>query len=218
MKKLFFIIAAFLVLVASADAGEGRLENMLKTHLKDHYPWAEMQVDDLRSNMELPAGNPETIVVEQGPPGRTIFTLKYAGGKKIIASAMVKAFDSVVVTRRALGKATLLQKGDVYTTLVDTARIPKGAVRNEDDVVGKGLSRGVGANVVVTDIMVSNSPEVKKGQKVQLVVEAPGFTIRAAGELQQNAQVGNYVRVLNAVSHKVTTGLLLDERTVRVGL
>ncbi len=218
MKKLFFLITAFALLASSAAAGEGRLENILKAHLKAHYPWAEVEVQDIRLGAEEPAGRPEMIVVEQGPPGRTVFTLKYAGGKKITATAMVKAFDSVVMTRRSLGKAALLQKGDIYTTLVDTARIPKGAARSEDDVLGKGLSRGVGANVIITEIMVSDAPEVKKGQKVRLVVDAPGFTIRAAGELQQNALVGSYVRVLNAVSHKVTTGLLVDERTVKVGL
>jgi flagella basal body P-ring formation protein FlgA len=131
---------------------------------------------------------------------------------------MVTAFEHVVMSRRALNKNTILQKEDIYTTLADASRIQKGAARKEEDVLGKGLTRGIGTNVVLTEVMVSQYPEVKRGQKVMLVVDAPGFTIRGAGELQQGGFVGNYVKVINGQSHKAVTGLLVDEHTVKVGL
>lgn len=218
MKKVSLILIAIALLSSPAGAGAWDLADALKSYFREHYPWSEIEVNDLRLSAAAPAGPPSSIKVEQSPPGRTILTLGYAGGQKITATAIVKAFEPVVLSRRSLNKGSVFQKGDVYTTLADTARIPKGAVRNAEDILGKSLSRGIGTNVVITDVMVSQTVEVKKGQKVLLLIDAPGFIIRAAGELQQSGQVGSYVKVVSAVSRKTIVGLLLDEHTVKVGL
>jgi flagella basal body P-ring formation protein FlgA len=218
MKKLYMLVISVLLFSSPAVAQEGELAGVLKTFLRDHYPWADLEIKDLRLSVSAPAGRPSAIVVEQAPPGKTIFLLNYPDGKKIIATAIVKAFDSVVMSRRALNKNAILQKEDIYTALADTSRIQKGAVRNEEEVLSKGLTRGIGPNVVITEVMVSQFPEVKKGQKVMLVVDAPGFSIRGAGELQQGGFVGNYVKVISGQSNKAITGLLVDEHTVKVGL
>ena len=218
MKKLLLTIIMTTLLSSAACAEPLNLADDLKSFLKSHYPWADIDVKDLRLSDNAPAGHPSLIVVEQSPPGKTAFTVKYSNGQKISVTAIVKASDYVVVSRRPLNKDMALRKEDVYTVLMDTARMPKGAVRNDMDILGKTLSRGVGMNIPITDVMVNESPQVKMGQKVVLVVEAPGFSIKATGELQQSGFVGNYVRVVNLVSHKVISGLLLDEHTVKVGL
>ena len=219
MKKLSLILfIAIAVLSSPAGAGAHDLANVLKSYVKEHYPWSEIEIKELRLSAPAPAGPPSSISVEQTPPGRTIFTLAYAGGRTLTATATVKALEPVVVSRRALNKGAILQKEDIYTALFDTMRIPKGAVRTEEEILGKGLTRGIGTNVVVTDVMVSKTAEVKKGQKVLLLVDAPGFTIRSVGELQQNGHVGSYVKVVSTMSRKIVIGVLLDERTVKVGL
>lgn len=218
MKKITFILITIVLLSSPAGAGAWDLTDTLKSYLREHYPWSEIEVKDLRLSAAAPAGPPSSIVVEQSPPGRTVLTLGYAGGQKITATATVKAFEPVVLCRRPLNKGSVFQKGDVYTTLADHGRIPKGAVRNEEEILGKVLSRGIGTNVVITDVMVTQTAEVKKGQKVLLLVDAPGFTIRAAGELLQGGFVGSYVKVISAQSNKTITGLLVDEHTVKVGL
>ncbi|MFA5072286.1 MAG: flagellar basal body P-ring formation chaperone FlgA [Nitrospirota bacterium] len=218
-KSVGMSIGVILLTVFSfANAGTGNLESLLKAHLDERYPWAAMEIHDIRLNAEKPAGDPSSIVVEQGPPGRTIFALRYPKGKKIIATAQVKVFDSVILSRRPFSKNTVVRKGDVYTTLMETGKITKGAFSSEDDILGKTLTRGIGANVVITDVMVSGVTQVKKGQKVLIVVDAPGFTIKAAGELQQNCAIGEQAKVMNLLSRKIVAGVLINEQTVRVGL
>lgn len=216
MKKILCILV--MVFVAFPLYAGSDLASQLKIFLKKQYPWSEIELNDLRLSAEAPAGSPKQIVVEQGPPGKTTFALTYADGKKVHASASVKAFDRVVVSRRALAKDTLLQKEDLYLVSMEVGRIPKGAARTEEELLGKRLSRNIGMNVAIATNMLNDTSLVKKGQKVLLIAEDRGFSVKAPGELQQNGTVGEYVKVINLASHKAIIGLLVDERTVKVGL
>jgi len=217
MKKLFLLIIA-LFLSSTLSAEPINLADDLKSFLVHNYPWTKIEVKDLWLSERAPVGHPSSIFVEQSPPGRTVFTVGYDRGHKVTVTATVRAYEYVVVSRRSLSKDTVLRREDVYTVLMDITKIPKGAIKDDTEVIGKTLSRGIGVNLPVTDVMINEIPHVKRGQKVMLVVDAPGFSIKAAGELQQSGCVGNYVKVVNLVSHKVITGLLLDEHTVKVGL
>ncbi|NTW65644.1 MAG: flagellar basal body P-ring formation protein FlgA, partial [Nitrospirae bacterium] len=127
------------------------------------------------------------------------------------------ASDRVMMSRGAFHKGHTLTKEDVYATLMDSVRIPKGAIRNESGVYGKTLTRSIVASVPLTDAMVSETEVVKRGRRIVMYVEAPGFTVKTAGELKQDASVGGEVSVLNLASKKTIRGQLVDADTVRVG-
>jgi flagella basal body P-ring formation protein FlgA len=218
MKKSFFLMLTIVLLSASVSAGTWNPEETLTAFLKDHYPWTKITLSDLTLSESAPQDSPVVITVEQSPPGRTSFTLEFADKKKIRAVGMVKAFDPVVMSRRSLNKGVALQKDDVYTVFLELNRISKGAVRNEESIIGRPLSRAISANVLITETMIVDAAVLKKGQKVQLIVHTPGLMVKAVGELQHNSVVGSYVKVVNLASKKVLTGLLTDTQTVNVGL
>jgi flagella basal body P-ring formation protein FlgA len=201
-----------LVAAASWDAGE-----VLKTYVKEHYPWAEVEVSDVRMSGEAPARPPVSITVEKTPPGKSVFRLRFADNRTLTASATIKAFDRVMMSRGAFRKGYTLMKEDVYATLMESARIPKGAIRRESGVYGKSLTRSIVASVPLTDAMVSETAVVKRGRRLVLCAEAPGFTVKTMGELKQDASVGEQVSVLNLTSRKTIMGQLVDVDTVRVG-
>jgi len=211
---LFLIAAAFLS--ASAAAETGSPEAALTAYLKEHYPWSEVEVSDLRTSAALPTGTPADIVVERTPPGRSSFRFEYANHKSIVVTALVKAYDPVLRSRSSFRKGYIMKPGDVYMTLLEAERVPKGAVRDEEQVIGKQLLRSVVPNVPITDAHVSEKPHVSRGSRVTLAAETSGFAIRTAGEMKHDALVGDRVKVINLLSKKIVTGLLLDERTVRV--
>jgi flagella basal body P-ring formation protein FlgA len=200
------------VSAASWDAGE-----VLKTYIKDHYPWAEVEVSDVRLSSEAPVRPPASITVEKTPPGRSLFRLRFADGRMITASATVKAFDQVMMSRGAFRKGHTLMREDVYATLMESARIPKGGIRSESGVYGKTLTRSIVASAPLTDAMVSETAVVKRGRRIVMYAEAPGFTVKTMGELKQDASVGEQVSVLNLASKKMIMGQLVDVDTVRVG-
>lgn len=217
-KSFFLLLVVFVILlsVSLASASSRYMEDSLKNHIKANYPWTEVDVSDLISPGELPDMLPEKIIVLRGLPGRTVFQLEFKGGKRITVTADVKAFDRVVMSRRALNKGYQLREDDTYTTLMDIRRIPKGAVKDGDSITGRQLMRPIPANTPLVDNLVSETPMLRKGHRVMLKIEAPGLSVSAIGEIKENSYVGNYVKVVNVASKKVITGLLTDENTVRV--
>ncbi|HYA88523.1 MAG TPA: flagellar basal body P-ring formation chaperone FlgA [Nitrospirota bacterium] len=205
-----------LILPAVAFAETWYPECELKTYLKKHYPWAEVDISDLRMSVLPPAERPADIVVEKAPPGRSVFRFEFRKNNSITVTAMIKTFDRIFMSRTAFRKDYVLRQDDIYPTLMETCRIPQGAVREENRLIGKPLVRSIIQNMPITDTMVSDTPIVKRGHPVFICVDSPGFSIKVAGETSQDAKVGDYVKAINLSSKKIVTGLLVDEDMIRV--
>jgi flagella basal body P-ring formation protein FlgA len=201
---------------AVAFGGDWSIETELRTYLKAHYPWAAVDISDLQVSAAPPTERPVTIIVEKTPPGRSVFRFEFRKSRSITATALVKTFDRVFMSRNSFRKDRVLRQGDIYPTLMETCRIPRGAVREESRLIGKPLVRSIVQNAPITDAMVSETPIVKRGRTVVLSVDSSGFSIKAMGQTRQDAAVGDYVKAINLSSKKIVTGLLVDEDTVRV--
>jgi len=214
---LVYIACCFALVVPSiAAAASWSPDDVLKTYIHDHYPWADVDITVLQVSGELPSSSPIAVLVEKTPPGKSVFRFEFRSGKSVLVMATIKAFDRVFMSRSGFRRGYVLQRDDVYSTLMESDRIPKGALRDEEQVIGKPLLRSIVSNVPLTDDMVSEMPLVKRGHKVVLSIESSGFSIKAMGETKQDAPVGEYVKVINLSSHKVVTGMLIDANTVRV--
>ena len=206
-----------LFLMPSAMAASQNIEDTLKIYLKNNFPWAKIEIRDLICGTEIPEGPPEKIFVEKGPPSRTVFWLEFKNGKKITVTANVKAFDWIVLSRRALRKGYCLQRDDVYVTLMDVTRIPGNAINDTAKVTGRVLTRSIIANMPIVDNMIMmETIMVKRGQPVVILAESPVFNITTKGEIKENSYVGGFVKVINLTSKRLITGLLIDENTVKV--
>ncbi len=192
------------------------LSTALRNYLKENYPWAETEIHELFVNQDLPEEVPERIIVKKGPPGRTVFALEYRNGRSITATAVVRAFDWVVMTRRAYKKGYSLQREDLFMTLMDVSHLPRGVIQETDQAIGKSLTRATLAHMPLVDSMVRESVLVKRGKRVTLIAESPGFTITTHGELKENSEVGSTVKAMNLCSRKTVIGMLVDESTVKV--
>ncbi|GAB4387928.1 MAG: hypothetical protein Kow0025_04280 [Thermodesulfovibrionales bacterium] len=219
MAGLALALAALLALLpASAWAGAWEPAETLRTYLMDNYPWEEIEVTDLRTGGEgLPGKAPERILLYSQPPGTTVFGLVFADASTVRATARVKAFERVVKARRPLERGRVLAEEDLYEALVDVSRLPRGAVAEMDEAVGKVLTRSVPANRPIVSDALSDSPRLARGRKVVLLLESNDFRIEAAGELKESARVGAYVKAENLSSGKTVMGELVDENTVVVG-
>ncbi len=208
--------AAIILCCTPQTAAAADLGDTLRSYMKERYPWAEVEVHDLSVKPETQKGVPSRILIEQGPPGRTVFSLEYGDGSRATATASVKAFDWVVMSRSAFKKGYRMQKEDMYATLMDVGRIPRDAARSAERLTGKQLRKPVAANTPLVEQVISETALVKRGQRVVLVAEAGGFTISTLGELRENAYVGSMVKVLNPASRRTVTGMLVDEGLVKV--
>lgn len=191
------------------------LTKFLTEYLKRNYPWAYIEVTDV-SHKGVINELPERVFIERQPPGRATFLLEFKNNKKLTITANVRVFEWVVFCSRPMRKGEVLKEEDLYLALFDLEKIPKGSIRKIDEAVGKRLNRSINANIPITDLILNDQKQVKRGQLVSIVIESPHFIIRATGEIKENAYVGKTVRVINTASKRIITGVLVDENTVRV--
>lgn len=196
--------------------GTENMENTLKAYLKEHYPWSEIEIRDLSFDGNIPQGDVRRIYIDRRPPGRSLFTIQYANGEKLLVTANIKAFDWVVMSRRPQGKGYVLNEDDLYKALMDVTKIPRGAFKEIDEATGKTLKRSIVSNSPLTKEMFAEGMAVKKGSKVMIIAESPSFVITTTGELKENGYVGSPVKAINLASKKTIRGILIDENKLKV--
>lgn len=218
MKYYLSLVTGFLLvaLYSISFAATWSPGEMLKEHIIENYPWADVEINNIAVNSTLPEEMPVKINIIKAPPGKTVFTMEFKNGRKVEAAANVRVFERVVMSRRPMSKGSIFQEKDVYVMLMDIARLPSGFIENPDAVIGKQLTRSIVANKPILNSMVSNSLLVKKGQRVVVLAESTGLNISTIGETNESAYVGSFVRVINISTKKIITGRLVDENTVKV--
>jgi flagella basal body P-ring formation protein FlgA len=188
---------------------------VIKKYLKDHYPWAEIEILDISGEVSSQV-LPEKIHLIQGPLGRALFSLVFKSGEKALVQAHIKALDWVVTSRRPLKKSQTIRKEDVYLALMDVRRMPKDALTRLESAWGKTMTQSLSANMPIVQGHMGDIPLIKKGQRITLVASAPGLKITAPGEARQDGYSGQSLKVINLSSKRDVRGIPLDENHVSV--
>ena len=213
----FSLLVCLLVLGSASWAWPSPWEPraVIKKYLKDHYPWAEIELLDISGEVSSQVP-PEKIHLINGPLGRALFSLVFKSGEKAIVQANIRALDWVVTSRRPLKKSQLIGKEDVYLALMDVRRMPKDALTRLESAWGKTMTQSMGANMPIVESDMGDIPLIKKGQRITLVASAPGLKITTPGEARQNGFSGQTLKVVNLSSKRDVRGIPLDENHVSV--
>jgi len=209
------LIIAVILIAGVADAIEVR--DIIDSFIRANYPWSDIEISGVRVYGNLPDRTPDEIVVERGPLGKSVFSLRY-GEKVIRVRANVSAYENVIKSKRPFRKDHIIQEDDIYLERIDVRTMPGGAIENPLVVLGKPLKRSITANVIITEDMIQKSRVVKRGRPVTLIVRYKGMTVTAQGKLKEKAYVGSVVRAINLSSRREVTGVLIDENTIEVKL
>ena len=191
-------------------------QTVIKKYLKDHYPWAEIEILDVSAEAHSSQEPPVKIYLLRGPLGKSVFSFVFKSGEKALVQAQIRALDWVVTSRRPLTRLQIIQKEDVYLALMDVRVMPKDAFTRLETAWGKAVSRSVGANMPIIESTLGNIPLIKKGQRITLVASAPGFKITTIGEARQDGLPGQQIKVVNLSSKRDIRGIPLDENNVKV--
>jgi flagella basal body P-ring formation protein FlgA len=204
--------------ISKSMADSSGAENALKVFLENNYPWEKIEVSNVRFTGNMHDQSPEQITVEKGPLGKGIFSFMLENSQKVIVKADVRALGLVVKSMRPLRKGYVLQDDDLYLSEMYVSKMPKSAVKDPEDIIGKPLKRTILADMVIVEEMVEKTQIVKKGRRVVLLISGQGFNISAIGETKEKGYVGTQVRAVNLSSKKEVRGVLIDENTVKVEL
>jgi flagella basal body P-ring formation protein FlgA len=210
------ITLTVLLLAAASGAWAWDAKEVIKKFLKDRYPWPEFEISEVFNAEELPKEPPQRINLVSGPLGRAVFSLGFRSGEKVQVQAQITAFDWVVATRRPIKQGQLIEKEDLFMSLMDVRRMPKDGLTRLESGVGKLALRNLEINMPITEYYLGNVPVIRKGQRVTLIFSSPGLKITTQGEAREDGHPGRQMRVVNLYSNKDVRGVPLDDSRVMV--
>ncbi len=215
---LLLLLAAITVSSDRVSAASWDPEEVIESYLKSEYPWNDIEVKNVTVKGNVRTDEPDKIIVEKGPLGRAVFTFLFTDEERSRVTASVRAFDSVVKSKRPFKKGHVINSEDIYESKMDIRKMPNSAVTNAEEVLGKYLRRSLSANVPIVENMLELSKVVKRGKRVRLVISKGALSITASGKTREKGYVGMPVKAMNLSSKKEVMGVLVDEHTVRVDL
>lgn len=131
------------------------------------------------------------------------------------------AFDTsveVFVTNRPLQKGATLTERDYYPVRYRASKVPTGAVTDRSQLEGKLLTASLSQGIVIRESHLTETLLIKRGHRVNIVVETEGISLTAPGILRTDAPLGGVAKVYCELTKREIQGLLVNQGTVKVRL
>ncbi len=125
-------------------------------------------------------------------------------------SARLPAADALVrlpMLKRPIKREELISESDIVWVDTSARRLPRTALTDIDDLVGKAARRYLAPGRAVLARDVAEPLTIKKGDLVSVVYTTPFLTLTARGRALEDAPTGDAVRVLNAHSNRTVEAM-----------
>ena len=120
----------------------------------------------------------------------------------------VTAYAEVATANHPLQRGALLTNDDFSMVQQALHQIPAGYMENNQELIGKELTRTVAAGKTLTRNMLKSPTLVKRGQQVTLIAQQRNFEVRMNGKALANGAIGDRIRVQNLSSKKIVEGTI----------
>ncbi len=134
----------------------------------------------------------------------------------VVVEASYDVFADVFMTARHLMKGDVLSQDDYYTVRQKLSKLPVGAITDKNEVEGKILKVSLTDGVILRSNVVLSSLMMKRGKKVNVLVEGENIVISAKGTLRSDTEVGDATNVLCDLTKKEINGVLVSPTLVKV--
>lgn len=182
----------------------------------------EVKIGSLDSRLKLaPCGNVEPYL----PPGarlwgRTRIGLRCVDGISrwnVSLPVTVNAYGNAWVIKGTVPAGTTLTESDVIEAEVNWAEETNPILRDPALWVGQVATRLLSTGQAVRQGMVKPAQVFQAGAQVRVVAQGAGFQVSSEAQALSAGVVGQVARV-RLVSGKVSSGTVLDMRTVKIDL
>lgn len=182
----------------------------------------EVTVGSLDSRLKLAAcGNIEPYL----PPGsklwgRTRVGLRCVDGVSrwnVTLPVTVNAFGPAWVVKSHVPSGAVLTQGDMVEAEVNWAEDMHPVLRDRSLWVGQVATRLLTTGQTLREGMVKPAQVFQAGAQVRVVAQGPGFQISSDAQALSAGVVGEIARV-RMDNGRVTSGVVLDTRTVKIDL
>jgi flagella basal body P-ring formation protein FlgA len=152
--------------------------------------------------------------------GRSRVGLRCADGMgrwNVSLPVVVKAMGPAWVLKSQVSPGAVLGEADVVESQVDWAEEPTAVLQDRALWVGQTTTRVLMAGQALRQGMVKPAQVFQAGASVRVVAQGPGFQVSSDAQALSAGVVGQSARV-KMDNGRVTSGTVLDMRTVRIDL
>ncbi|HOE10308.1 MAG TPA: flagellar basal body P-ring formation chaperone FlgA [bacterium] len=114
------------------------------------------------------------------------------------------------------GSMVTLQDVDVQTRYVRSEREDEYTISDPRELVGRKLGRTVNPGITVTRDLFARTYLIPRGQVVSVVVQNGNLRMNIRGKTEQNANIGDIIRVRNLFNNKIVQARVVDANTVEM--
>jgi flagella basal body P-ring formation protein FlgA len=207
------------------------ISEVFKRHIQGQSPWQASDLNITVYPLDEPILLPDNkVTLEVLPPkgqerllgdltlemvvlrsGQAVKRFKVHG--KVILEQMV------VCATRQLNPQTKIAAGDVRLARRDVTNLPQRDIFTaEKQVIGHILAKAAGPQEIITGRHLSNTPIIKRGEEVTVVLDQDGLVITTKGVVREDGFLGRTIRVGNSKSKKEFQAEVMDAKTVKVVL
>ena len=229
-RTLFFLVALALAWTTGVNAApaQGSAAAQAEQMLRER---VEAQAQALGARIEIALGSvlddrlsrapcqPDVFL----PPGTRVWGKTYIGLRcatpnwQVRVPVDVALIVSVPMFVRPMAPGSVVQPGDWTYSDVNMAAWPRGVVTDDKALAGSRIVRQARAGEPIPPDALQSGARMASGDPVQVVLIGPGFTIKAAGKLLQQATPGQSTRV-QLESGRTVAGTMRDGREIEVNL
>ncbi|NJO55112.1 MAG: flagellar basal body P-ring formation protein FlgA [Rhodospirillales bacterium] len=156
-----------------------------------------------------PAGRRFSAVLAVVTPGEPEQTMTITG--------RLRHSVEVPVLRRQVRAGEVIDDQNIQWASLPSRQVSTNAVREPSELVGQSARRTLnsGAPILISDLQ--RATLISKGQRVAVLVQAPGMQLSAQGVALEEGAQGDSVRVVNERSEITLQGIVRGDGTVIVG-
>lgn len=166
----------------------------------------------------LLGGRLKVLEGPERPFGRVTFTLLLEGQgrtQRVYATCEVRAWAPVVKAKRPIARHQPIRAEDLAVEELEVSRLG-GFFFSPEGLQGKRAKTWITAGSVIRPEQVEDLPQVRKGERVMVVLEMPSLSVTCHGLSLEDGRLGDKVKVKVLASEKVLCGEVVDEGTVRL--
>ena len=166
----------------------------------------------------------EPLEAFQPPGGKMLGNItvgvRCSGSKSwsLYVPVKVSIYDKVVAAARPLTRGQVVGEGDVKMVERDLAQLQSGYFSDPAEVAGMEVTRTVAMDAALTNYLVKEPLQVRRGQRVILVANSGGLEVRMTGEALADGATGARIKVRNLSSKRVIDGTVLSSSTIQVAM
>lgn len=120
------------------------------------------------------------------------------------------------VASRPIAKGETMAPDSIVQKVFSAQTLPQGVIQDPAEILGMRATRNLAPGTILRRDQFRPEPVLRRGQRVQIVLERQGLRIIAPGEALEEGAIGETVKVMNSSSRQVITAKVADAGRVTV--